>query len=129
MQKIKILDRVTITSDNTGGEKEAFVASYANALAAKSASVYVMVHEVDSNCRLAIAYRHSPDGENWADGDNDLFDTGASNDAKEGMQVSASAEDVVRVDQIGIIPKLQERTSPSTLVTATISVWLVLKPF
>jgi hypothetical protein len=128
MQKTKILDRINIKSGAAGAEAATQVTRVVDVLAAKSGSVYLLVHEVSDDSRIAISFQHGPDSENWTDGSDDLFDSGAGGEISPGLHATSTPVSLVGVDQLNIIPKIQE-ISATNPVSATISVWLVLVPF
>lgn len=128
MQKIKIIDNLYIKSGASGAEAETQTTRLVGALAAKSGAVYVLVHEVSADTRIAIAFQHGPDGENWTPGSSDLFDSGGSTGIKIGLSATGTPVDLTGVDQVNIIPKIQE-ISATNVVTARISVWVILTPF
>ncbi len=61
-------------------------------------------------------------------GSSDLFDSGGSTGIKIGLSATGTPVDLTGVDQVNIIPKIQE-ISATNVVTARISVWVILTPF
>ena len=124
MQLIKILDRVTFTSSDAGELSYDISDKIIDALSAKHAAAYVLVHQADSNTEVKIAYRHSPDGVNWATGAN-LYDSTTA--IADGMNASDAGVDISFVAKM--MPTVSINDLSTGGVTATLSAWIVLKPF
>ena len=129
MQKIKVVNRMHINSDTGGSEREIDLTDVVPALSAKHASVYLQVHEVDSDTRITIASKHSPEPVvGWTGVSDDLYDSGDATGISEGLH-AGDPVDVTNVDQLLLVPRIQKTSSGSGEKSAVASIWLLLKPF
>ena len=124
MQLIKILDRVTFTSSDAGELSYDISDKIIDALSAKHGGAYVLVHEAETDTAVKIGYRHSPDGVNWATGAN-LYDSTTA--IADGMNASSEGVDVSFVAKMMPTVSIDDLSTGGT--TATLSAWIVLKPF
>ena len=124
MQLMKILDRVTLKSDGDNEKSYDISDKIIDALSAKHGGAYVLVHEAETDTAVKIAYRHSPDGVNWATGAN-LYDSTTA--IADGMNASDAGVDISFVAKM--MPTVSINDLSTGGVTATLSAWIVLKPF
>ncbi len=131
MQFVKLIDRQLIASDTNGDFQDNFARVETDVLAAKNASLYVLVHSVDDNGWIKVGYRHTPNGTDFIEPTTALYDsTDIAGGVGSGMKVSSAATDVTQFAKIVLVPKMGTSTGGAAdLKTATISVWLVAKPF
>ncbi len=131
MQFIKLVDRQIIASASNGDFEDNFARIETDVLAAKNASLYVLVHDVDDDGWIKIGYRHTPNGTDFIDGSATLYDsTDIAGGVPMGMKISSAATDVTQYAKIVLVPKIGTSTGGAAdRKKATISVWLVAKPF
>jgi len=129
MQKVKLADKLTVTSTSSGDEQKFSLSEVVPGLAAKHLSVYVQVHVRDSDTRVAVAAEHSPDPvAGWEGLASDPFDSGSTTGISIGMHAGDSVE-ITNADQIRFTLKVQKTSGGSGAKSAVVSLWAILKPF
>jgi len=129
MEKYKLLDQRRVTSEDNGEQKSVRVPEWVSALSAKTAAIYLQVHEVDDDTRITVGAVHTanPDSGQFPF-DTDWFDSGTESGVDIGL--FHESEDVSGVDQLLLVPSIGLRPGGSgTDKSAVISLWLILKPF
>ncbi len=129
MEKYKLLSQRRVTSEDNGDERPVRVPEWVSALSAKTAAIYLQVHEVDDDTQIKVGAVHTSDPDaGTVDFGSDFFDSGTSAGVEIGL-FSGSA-DVSAVDQLLLVPSVALRSGGSgTDKSAVISLWLILKPF
>jgi|GEM_PF-7063085 len=128
MRRIQIIKGLVFQSNSDGTESSIKLDDAVfSALDAEHGSLYVDVHDVDSDTQLKVSWQHGPSGENlWTDGSGELFDSGGT--ASTGLHASGSLTTLTAADAVRPVIRVQMGT-PTTRVSIRISVWVVLTPF
>ncbi len=131
MQKSKLLDRVEIESGASGEEETVRVVQVISALSAKTAAVYLQIHDDDGDTetRIKVGAQHTSDPTaGFAEFGTAFYDSGDSTGVGNGFY-SGGGIDVSGVDQLLLVPSIQKISAGSGQKRAVISLWLILKPF
>ncbi len=123
--KIQIADKFIISSESSGASRGHMLSKLVDASGAKSASIYVLVHETDADTDIDVVWGHSPQPPNFVQEATAMF---SESGVSVGMTASTSTTDVTRCDLLQFGVDISKGT-PTAQVTATVSVWVVLEPF
>lgn len=127
--KTLLVDLLPIESDGQGAQVDFLLPPVVATSGAKSASVYVLVHQVDSDTQILVSWAHTTKEPYWVIESTALFDSGTSTGISTGMSAPSSVTDVTRADQVRCSVGIAKTSGGSGQKTALVSVWLVTEPF